>query len=102
MRTAGVTEAMSLCFPVSKPIPNDLGPGLVRIPEGTRGTATGRMFVLPGGRLAEPYPANTFDMARDGAIEVERIRITQPPNRGLEGWVYTGSLRRVGGPPLLG
>jgi hypothetical protein len=93
-------KVIRLCWPVSKPIPNDIGPGLVRISEGTRGIVTGRMFVLPGGRLVEPYAANTYDMARDGAIEVERIRINQPPNEGLEGWVYTGSLCRVGSPPL--
>lgn len=89
-----------LCWPASKPIPDDVGLGLVRIPEGTKGTAIGRQFVLPEGRLVEPYSANRFDMARDGAIEVERIRITQPPNVGLEGWVYTGFLGRVGSPPL--
>jgi hypothetical protein len=100
MRKARLTEAMSLCRPVSKSRPDDVGPGLVRVTEGTRGTVTGRMFVLPGGRLVEPYPANTYDMAKDGAIEVERLRITQPPNPGLEGWVYTGSPGRVGAPPF--
>jgi hypothetical protein len=93
-------RVIRLCWPVSKPIPNNIGPGLVRIPEGTRGIVTNRQFVLPGGRLVEPYAANTYDMARDGAIEVERIKITQPPNAGLEGWVYTGALGRVGSPPL--
>ena len=100
MRAARVPEVLFLCQPVSKPIRDDIGLGLVRIPEGTKGTAIGRQFVLPEGRLVEPYSANRFDMARDGAIEVERIRITQPPNVGLEGWVYTGSLGRVGSPPL--
>jgi hypothetical protein len=93
-------KVIRLCWPVSKPVPNDLGPGLVRISEGTEGIVTNRQFVLPGGRLVEPYAANTYDMARDGAIEVERIKITQSPNVGLEGWVYTGSLGRVGSPPL--
>jgi hypothetical protein len=100
VRAARVPEVMFLCTPVSKPIPNDIGLGLVRIPEGTRGTAIGRAFVLPEGRLVKPYAANTFDMARDGAIEVERIRITQPPNVGLEGWVYNWALGRLGSPPL--
>jgi hypothetical protein len=100
MRTARVTDAMALCVPVSKQTPNDIGPGLVRIFEGTKATVTGRMFVLPGGRLVEPYPSNTYDIARDGAVEIERIKITQPPNEGLEGWVYSGSLGRVGSPPL--
>lgn len=75
MRAAGM-EVLFLCQPVSKPIPDDIGLALVRIPEGTKGTAIGRQFLLPEGRLVQPYSANTFDMARDGAIEVERIRIT--------------------------
>ena len=100
MRSGHVPEVLFLCQPVSKAIPSEFGSGLVRIPEGTKGVMTDRKFVLPGGRLVEPFPANTFDMARNGAVEVERIRITQPPSVGLEGWVYTGSLGRVGPRPL--
>jgi hypothetical protein len=64
--------------------------GIVLIPGGTRAIVIGRSFILPGGRLVDPYSANTYDMARDGAVEVERIRITQPPNENLEGWVASG------------
>ena len=69
--------------------------GVILVPSGTRGISVGRSFILPGGRLVQPYAANTFEMARDGAVEVERIRITQPPNENLEGWVVEGFLGRV-------
>jgi hypothetical protein len=68
--------------------------GVVLIPEGTTGLCTGRRFVLPGGRLVEPYAANEYDMERDGVIEVERIRITRPPSENLEGWVEIHFLGR--------
>ena len=71
--------------------------GVVVIPEGKTGLCTGRRFVLPGGRLVEPYAANEYDMARDGAIVIERIRITGPSKENLEGWVEIHFLGRVWG-----
>jgi hypothetical protein len=59
---------------------------------------TDRRFVLSEGRLIAPYPANTYDMARDGAVEIEKIKITSPPNEGLEGLVQMGFLWGVGPP----
>ena len=50
--------------------------------------------------MVKTYPANTYDMARDGAVELERIKITEGPNVGLEGWINSGSLAPLGGPPL--
>jgi hypothetical protein len=43
----------------------------------------GRPFLVGGGRLVDPYSANSYDMARarDGAVEVETIRITEGPTR---------------------
>lgn len=69
--------------------------GLVFIPNKTKGRYKGQKFLLKGGRLVDPYPANSYDMARDGAIEVERIKITEGPHKGLEGWVQTNCLKRV-------
>ena len=74
--------------------------GVILIPEGTKAVYTDRRFVLPGGRLVEPYAATVSDMARDGAVEVERIKITQPPYENLEGWVYTQLLVHGGPPPF--
>lgn len=95
-----IKKVLQPCFPASKPLPDVLGSGLVKIPEGTRGIVIDRKFVRSGGRLAEPYESNWFAMSRDGVMEVNRLRITKGPNAGLEGWVYTRSLGRVGGPPL--
>jgi hypothetical protein len=60
-------------------------PGLVHLREGTKAIAIDRKFLLPGGRLVEPYPASTYDMARDGAIEVVRLKITRPSKVNLAG-----------------
>ena len=68
--------------------------GVVLIPEVTKVMYIGRRFVLPGGRLVEPYAANEHDMARDGVIEVERIRNTGPSKANLEGWVEIHFLAR--------
>jgi hypothetical protein len=85
-----------LCAPLHPPVTSQIvKPGVVVIPEGTRAFYLGRSFILPGGRLVAPYAANTYDMARDGAVEVERIRITQAPNENLEGWVEIHFLGRV-------
>ncbi len=101
VRTTPFPAVMSLCSPTTKPIVRDMiVKGMILLPEGTKAIYRGRRFVLPGGRLAEPYAANTYDMARDGAVKVERIRITQPPYENLEGWVYTQLLRSGGSPPL--
>lgn len=85
-----------VCFPSPKPAQAEANKnGIVVIPDGTEAEFNGSGFVLPGGRIVFPYPANTYDMARDGAVEVEKIRITKPPNQGLEGWIEIHSLRRV-------
>jgi hypothetical protein len=68
---------------------------LVFVPNETRGIAKGRQFLLKGGRLVRPYPANTYDMLRDGAVEVERIEITEGPKKGLIGWLPSTYLQRL-------
>lgn len=96
MRTATLLIRLHACFPSRKPISvEDAKNGIFLVPDGTAAEYEGRSFVLPGGRLVLPYPSNTYDMARDGAVEVEKIRITQPPNEGLEGWIEVHFLQRV-------
>jgi hypothetical protein len=68
---------------------------LVFIPDETRGRYKDRKFLLKGGRLVDTYPASFFDMQRDEAVEVEKIRITEGPNNGLEGWVQANHLKRL-------
>src|SRR5260370_40863175 len=87
---------MQLCFPMTKPVTSQMiKKGVVLIPGKTKAKYMGRSFVLPGGSLVEPYAANTYDMARDGAVEVEKIKITQQPNKNLEGWIEIHFLTRV-------
>jgi hypothetical protein len=94
--SADILTKIQLCNPIPRSITSAMVKnGLVLIPEGTRAIYMGRHFILPGGRLVFPYASDTFDMARDGAVEVERVRITQPPNTNLEGWVETHFLGRV-------
>ena len=88
--------AVRLCDTSSKSIRGiAVKKGMLVIPDGTQAISEGRSFVLPGGRLTAPYSANAYDMVRDGAIEVERVRITERPNEGLEGWVQHQFLGRV-------
>ena len=95
MRAGGVL-AFKLCWPDPIRISSsNVEPGLVLIPEQTRALSMSRRYILPGGVLVDPYPANTYDEARDGAVGVEKVRITQPPFKGLEGWVWGGSLGRI-------
>jgi hypothetical protein len=91
-----ILTKMQHCYPAQKPISSQIVKnGIVLIPEQTKAIYTGRAFILPGGRVVQPYAANTFDMAKDGAVEVERIKITQPPNKDLEGWIEIHFLGRV-------
>jgi hypothetical protein len=68
---------------------------LVFVHNKTRGIAKGRRFLLQGGRLVQPYPANTYDILRDGAVEVERIKITEGPQKGLIGWLPSHYVQRL-------
>jgi hypothetical protein len=71
-------------------------PGLVFLPNGTKGVWKAQRFLLESGRLVEPYPANSYDMVRDGALEVEKIQVTEGPQKGLEGWIPSERLQRIG------
>ena len=48
---------------------------------------------LRGGELVDPYPANSYDMERDRAVEVVLFEITEGAKRGLRGWVQKSFLR---------
>jgi hypothetical protein len=69
-------------------VPGDV----IRLPNGTKGRVIERKF-LRGGILVDPYPANSYDMERDGAIEVELFEVTEGPSRGAKGWVRAAYLR---------
>jgi hypothetical protein len=62
--------------------------GTVLLPPGTKAISIDTRFVLPDGRLSVSYPP----LSTAGAVEVEHVRITQPGNKNLEGWVVRGYL----------
>jgi hypothetical protein len=71
-------------------------PGIVMLPEGTRGESKGRWLLLSDGRLVEPYQASHADLEQHGAVEVERIRIQRDiPDQIMDGWIQIHSLSRV-------
>jgi len=74
---------------------NDVDDGLVCFSQPTRALVEDRKFLLSGGRLVHPYSANSYDMERDGAIEVEKIRVTDGPHRNLEGWIQSRDVKRL-------
>ncbi len=91
------TGLRAMCATIDTSFATDaaLAQGLVLVPDKTQAHYKDRKFLLPGGRLVEPYPANSFDMERDQAVEVERVRIIEGPRKGLEGWVRAGYLQRL-------
>jgi hypothetical protein len=61
----------------------------VFIETGTKANILDRKF-LEDGNLVEPYAANSYDMERDGAVEVVLIKIQDGPKKNLEGWIPHG------------
>jgi len=94
MRSARVTEVLSLCNVPQPSLKSENRAGLIYLWPGTKAMATGRKFVLPGGRTVVPYSANTYDMARDGAVEIEHIKI-HDQHLEADGWVVAAELQHV-------
>ena len=76
-------------------MPPELRNHVAFIPNKTRGVFKGGYYLLKDGRLVTPYPANSYEMQRDGAIEVEKIKVTEGPQKGLEGWIPAQRLQRL-------
>lgn len=55
MRSARVTEVVTLCSVPQPPLKGENRAGLVYLLPGTKAVATDRKFVLPGGRSVVPY-----------------------------------------------
>ena len=87
-------NAMSYTLGTPSGARSDSRSHVLLLSEKTRGIFKGRYYLLRGGRLVAPYATTLSDMQRDGVIEIERIKITDGPLRGLEGWVPTKCLRR--------
>jgi hypothetical protein len=77
-------------------LPND---SIILLPRGTRSHAKQLKYLLPDGRLVDPYPTASHDMERSHVIVVERVRVVEGSHKGLEGWVRSGSMFHV---PTIG
>ena len=60
--------------------------GAIAVPNGSKGRIVDTKF-LKGGQLVMPYPADSFDMERDGAVRVVLFEVTEGPKRGAKGWI---------------
>lgn len=69
--------------PVPKPNIQDQN-GLMFAPNGYKARVTDRKFLVHG-RLIDPFPANTLDMMKAGAVEVERIEWNSRRSKVLKG-----------------
>ena len=67
-------------------------PAGVLVSPGTKLRVLDRKF-LQQGQLLDPYPANTYDMQRNRALEVDFVRVKEGPQRNLKGWVPSGYLQ---------
>jgi hypothetical protein len=66
--------------------------GAAVVPNGTKARLLERKF-LKEGLLVEPYAANSFDMIRDKAIEVELIEVREGRFQFAVGWVPRSCLQ---------
>jgi hypothetical protein len=64
---------------------------LIAVPNGTKGRVLQRKF-LKGGYLVAPYPANSYEMERDQAVEVALFEVGEGLQRGSKGWVHASFL----------
>ena len=56
------------------------------IPRRAKANIQNRQF-LQDGKLVDPYPANSYDMQRNRAIEVVFVEIKDGPHRDIQGWM---------------
>jgi hypothetical protein len=74
------------------PVPRADVSGLVPLKARTQATALAWGFLLPDGRVVEPYAANRFELEAAGIVEVEKIRLH---TTGTEGWVETYTVHKI-------
>jgi len=62
-------------------------PGQILVLNGTKATSAETKILLKDGRLVDSPSAGVPDLDEIGAVKVVHIRITEGPQRNLEGWV---------------
>jgi hypothetical protein len=73
-------------------LPSD---SIILLSRGTRSHAKQLMYLMPDGRMVDPYPTTPNDMERNHVIVVERVRVVEGPSKGAEGWVRSDSMGHI-------
>jgi len=76
-------------------VPAEMRKHFIFVPNKTNGIYKGGGYLLQDGRLVDPYPTTLREMERDQAKDVEKIRIKEGPNKGIEGWANRQNLQRI-------
>lgn len=86
------------CVKAVRITPDLVGKGTALLRGGTKAISLGHSYVFGNGRLAPSSysPRSHSGADRDGAVPVERIRLTDGPYKGLAGWVT--SVQQAFGP----
>ena len=80
-------RAMDGVNSVGSDLPPEMRRHFIFVPNKTRGISiTGGGYLLQDGQLVDPYPTTLSEMKRDHVTDVEKIRITEGPSKGIEGW----------------
>ncbi len=91
----GIMVLGGIHIPLQAPRTAQPKKGQVLVLNGTKASFINGKFLLRDGSLVDPYPTSRYQMERDGVFEVDRIRITDGPQRNLEGWVRSDDLQRT-------
>ena len=86
-------KALSATLGIDSEAPEELRSHLAFVPNQTRGNAKGRRFLTNDGRLIVPFPTSEGDNPK--WVEVEKIKIIDGPDKGVEGWVVARHLQRM-------
>jgi len=99
-KSANFVAVHQLCDSAVPIAPDALKNGVVLLPGGARAVSVDTRYILAdGGFAASSYsPGSINGMIRDGAVEVEYVRLSHPVDKNTEGWVVSGYLQCECGP----
>lgn len=80
---------------IGSDVPPELRKHFVFVPNDTRGISKATGDLLQDGRLVPSQLWGYSEMVREHIKNVERIRITEGPNKDIEGWADTQSFTRI-------
>ena len=80
---------------IGRDVPPELRKHFVFVPNQTRGISKASRDLLQNGRLIPSHLWGYGEMIQDHIKNVERIRITEGPNKDIEGWADTQNFTRL-------